>query len=118
MNYLIVGIGGIIGAILRYLTGKVFMRIIKKEHPIATFFVNIVGSFLIGYFSMKHFSAKYKLFLMTGLLGGFTTYSTFMLESVRYMKNGRLLKTFIYIFVLLLFGILACGLGFWLARLI
>ncbi|ADQ41483.1 CrcB protein [Caldicellulosiruptor acetigenus I77R1B] len=118
MNYLIVGVGGVIGAILRYTVGKIFREVMEKDHPVATLFINVIGSFLIGYLSTKHLSGEYKLFLMTGLLGGFTTYSTFMLETSRYIKRKKHMKAFIYVFISILFGILAAGVGIWIANFI
>lgn len=117
MNYLIVGIGGVIGAILRYLVGKIFKEIMKKDYSIAILFINVVGSFLVGYFSMEHLPGKYRLFFIAGLLGGFTSYSTFMLETVKYIKRGKYLKAFVYLFVSLFSGLFAAGLGLLMTRL-
>lgn len=116
MNYLIVGVGGVIGAILRYTIGKIFSEVMEKDHPVATLFINVIGSFLIGYLSTKHLSGEYKLFLMTGLLGGFTTYSTFMLETSRYIKKDKHIKALIYVFVSLVAGIIAAIVGIWFAK--
>lgn len=116
MNYLIVGVGGVIGAILRYIVGKIFREVMDKDHPVATLFINVIGSFLIGYLSTKHLSSEYKLFLMTGLLGGFTTYSTFMLETSRYIKKDKHIKALIYVFVSLVAGIIAAIVGIWFAK--
>lgn len=52
---------------------------------------------------------------MIGLLGGFTTYSTFMLETSRYIKREKQMKAFIYVLVSIIFGIVATGVGIWLA---
>uniref|UniRef100_A0A7C5V1G7 Fluoride-specific ion channel FluC n=1 Tax=Caldicellulosiruptor owensensis TaxID=55205 RepID=A0A7C5V1G7_9FIRM len=118
MNYLIVGIGGVIGAILRYTVGKVFREVMDRDHPVATLFINVMGSFLIGYLSAKHLSTKYKLFLMTGFLGGFTTYSTFILETSRYIKKEKRIKAFLYVFISIIFGILAAIIGIWISNFI
>ncbi|BCS81908.1 fluoride efflux transporter CrcB [Anaerocellum diazotrophicum] len=115
MNYLVVGAGGVIGAILRYIVGKIFREVMDRDHPVATLFINMIGSFLIGYLSTKHLSSEYKLFLMTGLLGGFTTYSTFMFETSRYIKKEKHIKAIIYIFVSIISGITAACVGIWLA---
>lgn len=116
MIYFIVGFGGVIGAVLRYMIGKTFREIMEKDHPVSTLFINVIGSFLIGYLSVKHLSGKYKIFLMTGLLGGFTTYSTFMLETLRYMKREKHIKALIYILVSVILGIAAAAVGIWLAN--
>lgn len=118
MNYIVVGLGGMVGAVLRYLISRIFKEVLEKEHPISTLFINVVGSFLIGYFSTKHLSSTYKLFITTGLLGGFTTYSTFMLESSRYIKKSKHTKAFIYITLSVLLGVTAALIGIFLARII
>jgi len=118
MSFFIVGLGGIVGAVLRYIISKIFKEIMEREHPISTMFINIVGCFFIGFLSSKHLPDEYKLFLTTGLLGGFTTYSTFMLETSRYVKKSKHKKAFLYVFLSIVFGIMAAGAGIWLAKVI
>lgn len=118
MSYLIVGTGGIFGAISRYVVGKIFRKVIGKDHPIATFFINTTGSFLIGYLSAKYIPYEYKLFFIAGFLGSFTTYSTFMFEVSKYIKNKKFTKAFIYLFSSIIFGILSVGIGIGLAKIL
>lgn len=89
-----VGIGGFIGASLRYLTSLVILKCFKYEFPVATLIINVVGAVLIGlimYLSLKSnaISLNLKLFLTTGILGGLTTFSTFSFETVSLFQNGR-----------------------------
>lgn len=92
-NIIFVGIGGCIGAVLRYLCSVGLARV-PTEFPLATMAVNLLGAFLIGFLSQLFSDlwpekAGLKLFLTTGILGGFTTFSTFSLETVSLFQNGR-----------------------------
>ncbi len=87
---LYVGIGGCIGAILRYLVSS---KISGSQIPLGTLFVNVLGGFLIGLImevciSTEFISPNMKLFLTTGILGGLTTFSTFSYETVRFFSDG------------------------------
>ncbi|ABP66293.1 CrcB protein [Caldicellulosiruptor saccharolyticus DSM 8903] len=116
MKLLVVGLGGVVGAVLRYIISKIFKEVMEREHPISTLFINVAGCFFIGFLSSKHLPQGYKLFLTTGLLGGFTTYSTFMLETSMYVKKSKHKKAFVYVFLSIVFGIMAAGAGIWLAN--
>ena len=114
-EYLCVGAGGFIGAMFRHLLGLI--PIFKKlKFPFITIFINVLGSFVIGIISQA--AAKYKnidmrlvLFLKTGLCGGFTTFSTFALESSNLFSDSEYLIGCIYIIfsVILSFAAVAFG---------
>ena len=94
-----VGIGGLIGSVLRYLVSILFAAFINSSFPFATLTVNVVGCFLIGVlFAVSDrgqlISPEWRLFLATGLCGGFTTFSTFSYESISLLQDGELLYSF------------------------
>lgn len=88
---LCVGAGGFVGAVLRYLAG---LALPGAAFPVSTFFVNVVGSFVIGLIvgavdvRPEWLPANAVLFLKTGVCGGFTTFSTFSLETFDLMDQG------------------------------
>ncbi len=114
-NLLLVGLGGGIGSMLRYAAG---MFTSTKYFPYATLTVNIIGSFIIGIvfaISIKDetFANNWKLFLATGLCGGFTTFSAFSLENMELLQNGKVGMAIIYSGLSILLGIAAAFLGYY-----
>jgi len=116
----LVALGGAIGASVRYLFGVGAMRLTgPTEFPYAILSVNIIGSFLMGVFvvaaanrGLTHFSP----FVMTGLLGGFTTFSAFSLETVNLMERGQFGFAALYVALSVGLSIMGLMLGLWLAR--
>lgn len=101
-NILLVGIGGGAGSILRYLCQRWFAEVYSQTFPWGTFAVNITGCFLIGVFwgiTFRTFDSNehWKLFLMTGLCGGFTTFSAFTLEGIGLLREQKLGLFFLYV---------------------
>ena len=118
MNKIIlVGIGGFIGAALRYLMSGYIQNLTQNvAFPHGTLAVNITGCFLIGMFSQlvefpSGMTSEMRLFLMVGLLGSFTTYSTFSNETLNLLQDQRLLPAFINIVTHLILGLSAVFLG-------
>ena len=117
-NFLLVGMGGGIGSMLRYgisvLTGT-------RLFPYATLTVNIIGSFIIGVvfaFSIKEegLTDSWKLFLATGICGGFTTFSAFSLENMGLIQSGKYGMAVTYILISIVLGILATFWGYQLIK--
>ena len=105
LNFLFVAIGGSIGASLRYFAYLLFKNYLLSNYLfLSTLIVNIIGSFLIGYAIMlmesKNLSADFtKYFLIIGVLGSFTTFSTFSIESVDLLLSKKFFHAFSYMFL-------------------
>jgi CrcB protein len=115
---LLVAVGGAFGSVLRYYVGVWSVRIAGTGFPWGTLTVNLVGSFLIGIvveLIVRKFggSPALRLFLMTGIIGGFTTFSTFALDTVALMERGQLAVAMIYVLtsVLVSLGAVFAGLS-------
>lgn len=90
----VVALGGAIGASMRYLVGRLAIRMGASDFASVTLCVNVLGSFLMGVAAIWLVrrgvgNAQLSLFLTTGLLGGFTTFSTFSLDLMRLIEEGR-----------------------------
>lgn len=121
--WLLIFIGGGIGSLLRYLVSRLVNRNIVSAFPYATFIVNVSGCFLIGffifYFSETRFGAvslPWRLFLITGVCGGFTTFSSFSSENVLLLTNNQVLTFMAYTFGSLALSFLATYSGILLAK--
>ena len=119
---LVIGIGSCIGGIFRYLLSQLIQNKFLSAFPFGTMTVNIIGCFLIGVvfaFSERgNFTMEWRLFLATGLLGGFTTFSSFSLETVSLLRGGQLWHAFIYILCSIVIGLLATFAGIFLIKLL
>ncbi|MFL2825090.1 MAG: fluoride efflux transporter CrcB [Alphaproteobacteria bacterium] len=121
MSFIYVGFGGFIGALARYSFNLIFGSILGLPIPLATLFVNILGSFVMGvifYFTSNNSSEFYKLFFMTGILGGFTTFSAFSLDSINMFIEKEYQNLFLYISISVFLSIFSLYLGFILSRFI
>ena len=116
-NILLVGLGGFIGSVARYkLGGWVLHMTAHEKFPFGTFAVNVAGCLVAGVLAglvEKHelFSAETRLFLFTGLLGGFTTFSAFGLETMFLLRRGEPWVAAIYAGASVLLGVIAVWLG-------
>lgn len=92
IKLLYIAFGGIIGSVLRYLLAGIPHKLYLGSFPLGTLFVNLLGSFLIGLgfvlLGKENIPENLKLFLFIGILGSFTTFSTFMFESLNLFKDG------------------------------
>jgi len=109
-NFLLVGLGGGIGSIARYFTQKWFNENYPQSFPWGTFTVNLLGCVLIGAIygiseKTTLLSPQARLFLITGICGGFTTFSTFAFENMDLLRSGDSLYFIIYTIASVVLGI-------------
>ena len=116
MEYLLIGFGGVLGAISRYGLSKWAGKRWQGSFPLATFCINISGSFVLGllYVILTRAgagSAYLKSFAATGFLGAYTTYSTFSFEIVNLMEDGERVAGVVYFLTSIVFGLFAAYAG-------
>ena len=114
---LLIGTGGFIGSVARYLVSRLNTRVDWLSIPIGTLTVNVLGSLLIGFLigiSEKSpiLTVEWRMFLMVGLCGGFTTFSSFSGENLVLMKNGQILPLLLYTGLSIFLGFVAVYLGY------
>ena len=114
---LIIGLGGFIGTIFRFLISSLIEKSFATSFPIGTLLVNLIGCFLIGlvsgYFSQKTGDQTQLFFFLTiGILGGFTTFSAIAIDSQLFIENGEFLKMLFYITTQIIVGITLCLIGY------
>jgi fluoride exporter len=123
MEYLVIGLGGFLGANARYLVGSWTAHYCGVTFPYGTFLANISGSFLLGMlmaFLQGHplVHLHYRLFFAVGFLGAYTTFSTFTFESLHLLQNGSAGLAFANICGSVVLGLLGVFLGFLLGSLV
>lgn len=123
LNILAVFFGGGSGALTRYLTSLYMTRVLAVNLPLATFTVNIIGSFLIGFLYIlfvqkSDLSPALKLAITVGFCGGLTTFSTFSLELFEMVKNAQYLHAFVYAILSVIICLIAVTVGVYCAKII
>jgi fluoride exporter len=112
-QFLLIGLGGAIGAILRY---GVAQWKYESHFPFHTFWVNVIGSFVIGIclalFKQSKLDTNTYLFLATGLCGGFTTFSAFSVENMSLLQNDKVVLFFLYAIGSVILALIATFLGY------
>lgn len=116
-----VGIGGAAGSILRYLSSQLVQKYYNGHFPFATFTINVLGCLLIGvligYFSKTQILQNdWKLLLITGFCGGYTTFSAFASENLNLINNNQIGLAVFYIALSVFLGIGAVWIGLLLSR--
>ncbi|PEX84060.1 fluoride efflux transporter CrcB [Bacillus cereus] len=111
IDVFLVATGGFFGAITRFAISNWFKNNYPTAFPIATFLINIIGAFLLGYIIGVGISTGWQLLLGTGFMGAFTTFSTFKLESIQLFKRKKFGTFLIYISTTYIVGILFAFLG-------
>ena len=120
-NFLIVGLGGAVGSMLRYGVQKIFQVQTVATFPTGTLLVNIAGCFLIGILwslvsRSLTWNEEMKLLLMTGFCGGFTTFSAFSLEGVELLQQQRYGIFILYFILSIVLGLAATFGGYSLTK--
>jgi len=118
----LIGVGSFIGGVFRYLLSQGIQSKFLSAFPLGTFTVNIIGCLAIGIIfgisEKVNLSPEWRLFLATGICGGFTTFSAFSLESLALFREGQIFYAFSYISLSVLLGLFAVYLGMLLLKFI
>lgn len=119
INCLVVGLGGFVGAVSRYLLGLIPLGQSTQSFPLMTLMINLIGSFAIGVITQiaadkGSAGSPLTLFLKVGVCGGFTTFSTFALESGSLIQNGKSISAAVYVVL----SVVLCIAGALMGRLI
>jgi CrcB protein len=118
MNQILwIAIGGAIGAVLRYLMVMGVANLFPFDFPLPTLLVNVIGSFAIGAIfaacsGVNNFMDTIKPFVIIGLLGGFTTFSSYSMETIILIQKSEIFRAFSYIILSNVVGISAAWIGF------
>lgn len=120
-NYLAVAAGGVIGCCARYGVTQLVQQVYGRNFPLATFIINVVGCFLMGllfFLTLERLSLSPALrtAILTGGLGGFTTFSTFAMEALLLAEDGEVRTAIFYVVASVAVGLAAAFAGAWLAR--
>ncbi|WP_077927760.1 fluoride efflux transporter CrcB [Wohlfahrtiimonas populi] len=117
LAFLMVGLGGGLGAMSRHFTALMINRFWQQSFPLATFSINILGSFLIGILATWLLpkmgnDTLLKYLLITGFCGGYTTFSTFSIENLQLLQEGKIFTLALYVSSSIILGITfaLCGL--------
>ncbi len=119
MVYLWVAIGGALGSVARFWLANAVAAAVGAEFPWGTLLINVIGSFVISFFGMltgtsQKFAVPYeaRIFVTVGLCGGFTTFSSFSLQTIELMRTGQAGRAGIYVAASVVLCLAACALGF------
>ncbi len=123
MEYVWVGIGAAVGANGRYVLGRTVANWLGTAFPYGTLIINVTGSLLIGFLMVIFterllLTSNWRLLLVVGLLGGYTTFSSFSYESLNLMQQGRWLESGWYVLGSVGLSLLACYVGITLGHLV
>ncbi len=117
---LLIGLGGAIGAVARYVLSGIDYKFSGGLFPVSTLAVNLLGSLAIGFlwgmFEIVAVSSNVRMFIFIGILGGFTTFSTFALENFNLIRDGERSIALANIILSNALGIGSVFLGYWLSR--
>lgn len=121
MQWLAIALGGALGSVARFAAVGYLTPLLNFKFPIGTFVVNILGSFLIGiayvlFVEKTTLAVEWRLFFITGVLGGFTTFSAFSLEMLQLWQEGHAFNAIVYASSSVILGLLFAYAGMLLAQ--
>ena len=116
MNWVLAGLGGVLGGLSRFQIGSALSRRCNTVFPVATFLINLSGAFFLGVLMAASPQGRWYVFLGDGFLGAFTTFSTFMYEGTSLLREKERVRGFLYVAASLLLGIGAYTGGFFIAQ--
>jgi CrcB protein len=114
-----VAVGGALGSLLRYAVVQLMMRVHPQPFPLGTMLVNIVGSLMIGVMMARLIqqpSESVQLFVVTGILGGFTTFSAFSWDALQLLQRGQVASAAWYIGGSVILSLAAVAVGYMIGR--
>lgn len=122
-GYFAVAVGGVVGCVARYGVYQLMQLFYGRSFPLATLIINVSGSLLMGFMFFAtlervSMSPAWRAAILTGVLGGFTTYSTFAMETLLLVEDGETGYAVLYVVSSVVLGLLAAFLGAYLARII
>ena len=122
-NILIIGSGGFLGSVARYLVSQLNLTVNFHSVPVGTLLVNVIGCLAIGFLTgiaekSMILTSEWRLFLMVGLCGGFTTFSAFANENLMLIHNGQIMAVLLYTGLSIFLGFLAVYSGYILTNLL
>lgn len=114
---LLVGVGSFLGGIFRFLLSEWIQTKTLSTFPYGTLTVNLIGCFAIGVVfaivEKSQLSMEWRGLVATGILGGFTTFSAFSMETFSMIRSGNIFNAALYILLSIIIGLLATAIGFW-----
>ncbi len=120
-TYVAIAIGGALGCWARYTQTRIVQAVFGGDFPLATLSINVIGSFLMGFvfiLTLERLSVPptVRVGVLTGVLGGYTTFSTFEMEALLLAESGEFLKASLYVILSVMIGFAAAFGGAYLAR--
>ena len=120
-TYVAIAIGGTLGCWARYTQTSLVQAVFGRDFPLATLSINVIGSFLMGFvfiLTLERLSVPptVRVGVLTGVLGGYTTFSTFEMEALLLAENGEFLKAALYVILSVVIGFAAAFGGAYIAR--
>ena len=121
LNYITVALGGVVGCVARYGVYQLIQPFYNRGFPVATLAINVVGSLAMGFLffatlERATISPAWRAAILAGVLGGFTTYSTFAMETLLLIEDGETGYAILYVVLSVVLGLTAAFIGAYLAR--